>query len=199
MRYVRTKLLKLTQRDMAEKMSVARSLIPAMESDKQGVSKATAQKLYEIWGISIAWMLMGEGEPTGSDIKYEQPTAIREPMSGVMRKDVWRLFFDPECVVNGNCVGFGYADLSGTKLRIQAGRDDAIANSKLFEIVESDQLWLAAGEPTGWEFEVLRAYFDAYADRSRAEWMECIRMIRWVRKVIQMAPAAARQQIRRTA
>lgn len=199
LRHLRREVMGITQRAMAEELGVARSLIPAMESGKQGVSKATAQKLYELWGINMAWLLMGEGELRAEGIEAASAPNTNASMSQNMRNDAWRLFMDVECFIDGRCGNYGYAGLSGTKLRIHAGRDAAIANTRLFQIVEDDTLWIAAGEPSGWEFEVLRAYFESYTDRSLPEWMECLRMIRWIHRVIQTAPAVAEFRERRTA
>lgn len=189
--HVRKKILRITQDELAEKIGVTRSLIPMMEKDKQGVSRATAEKLYAQFGVSIRWLLTGDGEPmedTGAGPPKDEIVIAEDKKSYSMSTDGLRLFNDPKLYRDGKGKGrFGYVGLSGTKLRMHAARDKAIAGSRLYHLAEDDQLWFVAGEPIGWEFEVLREYFDFGKDRELSEWMECLRFARWQRRMLMQA------------
>lgn len=59
------KLLKMTQREFAERMGVPLPSLKAIEGGKYGVSLRVAHRIYERTGISPAWLIDGNPkEPT---------------------------------------------------------------------------------------------------------------------------------------
>lgn len=173
---------------MSAKIGVSRSLVPTMEKDKQGVSKATAEKLYATWGVNMTWLLTGDGEPLGEppeNLPQEQIVINEKEKSYDKSIGDWMLFTNPSFYLDAKNPGrFGYVKLTGTKLKLHAARDGAIAGTQLFRLIEDDKVWFLAGEPNGWEFEMLRCYFDFGKDRALAEWMGCLRIIRWQRELL---------------
>lgn len=53
--------LKITQKVIAEKMGVTPAYINAIFTGKTELGKKNAEKLQELFGISSAWLLTGEG------------------------------------------------------------------------------------------------------------------------------------------
>ncbi len=56
----------LTQRDVAEKMGISTSACNNMLAGRDPIGKRRAQKLHELFGFSIPFLIMGEG-PTFGD------------------------------------------------------------------------------------------------------------------------------------
>ena len=48
------KLVKMTQKDLAEKLGVSKQAVSDMENGRRAISKATAKKLAEIFDVSVA-------------------------------------------------------------------------------------------------------------------------------------------------
>lgn len=190
LRYVRKEVLGLTQERLATELGCAKSLIPTMEADKQGVSRQTVEKLYAQYGVNPTWLISGDGSPLSkseSKMNGSEQKVIKNDKSPKAKagKSGGELFLRPGFFKDESGPGrFGYLNLGGTKLRLHAARDNLLAGSALYKLVEDDQLWFAAGEPGGWEFEVLREYFAAGSDRTVVEWMECLRFIRWARRAL---------------
>lgn len=203
LRYLRKEILRLTQDKLAQELGVTRSLIPTMESDKQGVSRQTAEKLFALYQVSSAWLLHGVGDPIitreGPANPYGSTESGEPEMSYSMTYDAVYLFDDPTSYRYGKGkTRFGYLPLSGTKLRLHAARDKALLGTALWTIVEDDDTWFVAGEPDGWEFEVLREYLAYRGDRTLPEWMECLRIIRWQRQLL-VRSAQEREESERAA
>lgn len=75
----------LTQKDMAEKLGVQKSVISEIESGKRDVSKNVIVSLIKSFGVSADWLLTGEGEMFQQDKKLPQTTIKKIP---VLRQQV---------------------------------------------------------------------------------------------------------------
>ena len=58
----------VTQRQIAKELNVSSQYINNMFSGTRNFGRKTAQKFQEIYGISSAWLMTGEGEMLRSDI-----------------------------------------------------------------------------------------------------------------------------------
>lgn len=54
----------LSQKDVAEAMGVSASYINAVLNNRKSIGKKVAEKLSNLYGLSISWLLTGEGEMT---------------------------------------------------------------------------------------------------------------------------------------
>ncbi len=61
------KALRMTQENFAEGAGITQSTLCAIEKGRQGVSKAVLLLICQKHGISVEWLLTGEGEPYGLD------------------------------------------------------------------------------------------------------------------------------------
>lgn len=59
--------LGLKQKDMAAKLGISAMYLGLMERDEQPVSMPVAEKMQNMFGINIAWLLYGSGEMTRSE------------------------------------------------------------------------------------------------------------------------------------
>lgn len=52
----------ITQGDIAITLEAHQSFVSAMFNGKRSITRQTAQKLHDAYGLSIAWLLTGEGD-----------------------------------------------------------------------------------------------------------------------------------------
>ncbi len=187
----------MTQRDFAEKVESSRTYLSRVESGKQQASRALLAGIRDNFGVTLGWLLEGLSsqinEPANSDhgvtnVTGGAPVKDRSLASRAnAARLIGKLLTDRGAGIAGGVNIFGYGGLAGMKLRLMAARDKGLGGSRLYEIVEDDELWMAAGDPTGREFEILRGYYDFGGDRSLVEWMECLRVVRWVSECVELA------------
>lgn len=192
LRYLRKELLGLTQLELADRMGVNRSGIANSEGGKQAVSRQTMDRLKELFNVNPVWLERGLGEPF---LRSGNQSGIVDDQRGMLVAGGKMLGFfltNKDAYKDGNVPGrYGYGQLAGTKVRLHAARDTLILESELFRMVEDDQLWFVAGEPNGWEFEILREYFDYGGDRTMEEWLEVLRLLRWIRTCLNQSESDA--------
>ncbi len=56
----------ITQGDIALVLEAHQSFVSAMFTGKRSITRQTAQKLHDAYGLSVAWLLTGEGEMLSS-------------------------------------------------------------------------------------------------------------------------------------
>ena len=52
----------ITQGDIAHILEAHQSFVSAMFNGKRSITRQTAQKLHDAYGLSVAWLLTGEGD-----------------------------------------------------------------------------------------------------------------------------------------
>ena len=196
---LRVDYLKLSQREMAEKLGFKRTIIPMIESGKQGASKRLLAALEKTFNVNTSWIMTGEGviflvgHDAGSveEVASKYRHRIGKDLSACGHRVLER-FSEGE-----NPGRFGYIGLSGTRLRMHAARDTGLAGTNLYKMIEDDTIWAAMGNVTGWELEILREYLEAGEDRKPEQWMECLRLLRWIEEAVDFVAVELKKERRR--
>lgn len=184
----------LTQVEFAKAIDSDPSYLSRVESGRQRPSQTMLLAIKERFNVAAGWLLDGDHPYSQHDQISQVLTDQKQPVSHRSFKSRTRNARHTGLLLLG--IGkdapriqevFGYGLLSGIKLREKASQDEGIKLTRLEEIVQDDQLWAAAGHPTGWEFELLRSYLDYAGDRSIEQWFEILRGIRWTRECIELA------------
>jgi len=187
----------MTQAQFADAVKTNHTYLSRVESGKQRPSHDLIESVSKRFGVTIGWLYAAEDtqvsgveapDQLGKILPEKSTVAVRESLAKRARtsRSLGKLLLKIDREGRSK-EGFGYVGLIGIKIRLAAMADERLKDSHLLEIATDDNLWFAAGDPTGIEFEVLRAYYDAAGDRDVDHWMEALRVLRWFRECLALA------------
>lgn len=77
------KKLGLTQQNIADRLNVSQSYVGMLMSGAKPFGKATAQTWSETFGLSVAWLLTGEGDISGNVVQQHNQNGDNIQGNGV--------------------------------------------------------------------------------------------------------------------